>query len=226
MHVTLEDCGINWVPADGQRLFLDAAAGCLHTVEGRLVTSLQLPDGDRGTGEPGEAAARAAARGPLPSPQSSGSTTVRAGLVSAGPAVRTMLSSLDGSMTALRRGGRQLEIFDHATGNLFVEAPGAAEPGKTGRRDVDLLGFFWVQNEVGEPRLVMVTPLGLELYDLQVKRVGGWGLLGDVNVRHTTLGVSIFTSTRAASPKHHSSSHPSSSLSSSSSRAARACARR
>ncbi|KAK2075543.1 hypothetical protein QBZ16_001651 [Prototheca wickerhamii] len=172
MHVTLEDCGINWVPADGQRLFLDAAAGCLHTVEGRLVTSLQLPDGDRGTAEPGEAAARAAARGPLPSPQSSGSTTVRAGLVSAGPAVRAMLSSLDGSMTALRRGGRQLEIFDHATGNLFVEAPGAAEPGKTGRRDVDLLGFFWVQNEVGEPRLVMVTPLGLELYDLQPSRQG------------------------------------------------------
>lgn len=38
----------------------------------------------------------------------------------------------------------------------------------SGRRDVDLLGFFWVENEKREPRLVMVTPLGLELYDLQV----------------------------------------------------------
>ncbi|KFM22453.1 hypothetical protein F751_0100 [Auxenochlorella protothecoides] len=202
MHVVLEDQGVSWVPADGQQVLLDAGAGCLHTVEGRLVASIRLPGahpdvsgapataspvststspdrpGGRAWSPPGGSpppsqSPRTGARGPpaahtraLSREDSlASSATLRTGLVSAGPPVRGMLASLDGTLSALRRGGRQLEIIDHTTGNM--------------RRDVDLLGFFWVETTDHSPQLVMVTPPGLEIYGLQASTWDGpqwWGL--------------------------------------------------
>lgn len=143
-HVTAEPTGAGFLPQGGQQVFYDEAAGCIHLVEGRMITAVALPGGP-----PGNAAGLAGGGGggaqpwaspPRPSgghPDPSGydsdssaaSSTARAFLVSEGPPVRLIRSSLDGSLTALHRSARLVELHCHATGCMFVEAAGADKQG-------------------------------------------------------------------------------------------------
>ncbi|PRW59246.1 colon cancer-associated Mic1 [Chlorella sorokiniana] len=95
---------------------------------------------------------------------SAASSTARAFLVSEGPPVRLIRSSLDGSMTALHRSARLVECHCHATGCMFVEAAGADKQGRKSA-EVQLLGFFWTASQ-----LVMVTGAGLELHSVHPSR--------------------------------------------------------
>ncbi|KAL4448111.1 hypothetical protein ABPG75_005330 [Micractinium tetrahymenae] len=176
-HVVAEDSGVCFVPQPGQQLFYDEAAGCIHLIEGRMITAVALPPAHpaaaagRGGGSAGALAAGAAAAGrhrSSPSRDLSGydsdssiaSSTARAFLVSEGPPVRHIRSSLDGAFTALHRSARLVEVHCHATGNMFVEAAGADKAGRRGG-DPQLLGFFWTA-----AHFVMVTAAGLEVHSV------------------------------------------------------------
>lgn len=149
-HVVAEDSGVGFVPQPGQQLFYDEAAGCIHLIEGRMITAVALPQqqvggssggagppgsgGDAGSGSGASPSGRAAS----PSPELSGgyesdssiaSSTARAFLVSEGPPVRHIRSSLDGAFTALHRSARLVEVHCHATGNMFVETAGVDKAG-------------------------------------------------------------------------------------------------
>ncbi|KAL4859773.1 Arabinosyltransferase RRA3 [Chlorella vulgaris] len=159
-----------------QQLFFDEAAACIHLVEGRMITAVALPQpplyGSAATASAATASVAAATPAlrahsrsvSATSPELSGydsdssmaSTTARAFLVSEGPPVRHIRSSLDGAFTALHRSDRLVEVHCHGTGNMFVEAAGADKQGRKGC-DPRLLGFFWTA-----AHFVMVTAGGLE----------------------------------------------------------------
>eukprot|EP00887_Chlorella_sp_A99_P004606 scaffold4.g4606.t1 len=150
-HVVAEDTGVAFIPQPEQQLFFDDAAGCLHLVEGRMISCLELPvpkpprrprppparpeaelDGGGGGGAAGPAADGASAAASASDSDASdsdascttaSSATSRAFLVSEGPPVRLIRSSPDGAVTALWRSSRLVEFHDHRTGNMFVEAP-------------------------------------------------------------------------------------------------------
>ncbi len=138
-HVTAEPAGVGFLPQGGQQVFYDEAAACIHLVEGRMITAVALPGGPPSSQAGGAAAQPWASPtrppgGPQPDPSgydsdsSAASSTARAFLVSEGPPVRLIRSSLDGGMTALHR-ARLVELHCHATGCMFVEAPGADKQG-------------------------------------------------------------------------------------------------
>lgn len=139
-HVVAEDSGVGFVPQPGQQLFYDEAAGCIHLIEGRMITAVALPpaqpaaapSGSGGGGAAGGGRHRASPSRDLSgydSDSSIASSTARAFLVSEGPPVRHIRSSLDGAFTALHRSARLVEVHCHATGNMFVEAAGADKAG-------------------------------------------------------------------------------------------------
>ena len=141
-HVTAEPSGVGFLPQGGQQLFYDEAAACIHLVEGRMITAVALPGGPAasaaglggGTPPPWASPARAGGAHPADpsgydSDSSAASSTTRAFLVSEGPPVRLIRSSLDGGITALHRSARLVELHCHATGCMFVEAAGAAKQG-------------------------------------------------------------------------------------------------
>ena len=138
-HVTAEPTGCGFLPQPEQQLFYDEAAACLHLVEGRMITAVALPPPLYGDGR-AAAAAGASAAGSAPdlaaagydSDSSIASSTARAFLVSEGPPVRHIRSSLDGAFTALHRAARLVEVHCHATGNMFVETAGADKQGCVG----------------------------------------------------------------------------------------------
>jgi hypothetical protein len=153
-HVRAEPAGVTFLPQPEQQLFFDEAASCIHLVEGRMITAVALPSPPRngGTtaasvapvvpaafsgGPPSAAASLSRLSLSSASPELSGyesdssiaSVTARAFLVSEGPPVRLVRSSLDGAFTALHRSARLVEVHCHATGNMFVEAAGADKQG-------------------------------------------------------------------------------------------------
>ncbi|EFN57382.1 hypothetical protein CHLNCDRAFT_142780 [Chlorella variabilis] len=168
-HVTAEPVGVAFLPQPEQQLFFDEAAACIHLVEGRMITAVALPSPMYGGGAAVAAAAAASlsrlslsSSSPDPSGYDSdssvASTTARAFLVSEGPPVRHIRSSLDGAFTALHRSARLVEVHCHATGNMFIETAGADKQGRKGC-DPRLLGFFWTAAQ-----FVMVTAGGLEIH--------------------------------------------------------------
>lgn len=141
-HVTAEPTGVGFLPQGGQQVFYDEAAGCIHLVEGRMITAVALPGGLPGSAaglgggsgtQPWASPARPGGGHPDPSgydsDSSAASSTARAFLVSEGPPVRLIRSSLDGGLTALHRSARLVECHSHATGCMFVEAAGADKQG-------------------------------------------------------------------------------------------------
>lgn len=142
-HVTAEPTGCGFVPQPEQQLFYDEAAACLHLVEGRMITAVALPQPIYGDGRaagtvPAGASTPSGSSGDLAGPagyesdSSIASSTARAFLVSEGPPVRHIRSSLDGAFTALHRAARLVEVHCHATGNMFVETAGADKQGCVG----------------------------------------------------------------------------------------------
>ena len=142
-HVTAEPVGVAFLPQPEQQLFFDEAAACIHLVEGRMITAVALPSPMYGGGAAVAAAAAASlsrlslsSSSPDPSGYDSdssvASTTARAFLVSEGPPVRHIRSSLDGAFTALHRSARLVEVHCHATGNMFIETAGADKQGCVG----------------------------------------------------------------------------------------------
>lgn len=132
-HVVAEDSGVGFVPQPGQQLFYDEAAACIHLIEGRMITAVALPPA-HAAAAPGAGAGRHRASlsrdlSGYDSDTSIASSTARAFLVSEGPPVRHIRSSLDGAFTALHRSARLVEVHCHATGNMFVEAAGADKAG-------------------------------------------------------------------------------------------------
>ena len=126
-------------PPAAPQVFYDEAAGLLHLVEGRMITAVALPG--HASGGSGAAAAlwaspppggAAAASSGHDSDSSAASSTERAFLVSEGPPVRLIRSSLDGAFTALHRSARLVELHCHHTGCMFVEAAGADRGGCVG----------------------------------------------------------------------------------------------
>lgn len=139
-HVTAEPVGVAFLPQPDQQLFFDEAASCIHLVEGRMITAVALPqapprDAGAGVTPPHSSPLRSPQGSASPDPSgyesdsSAASTTARAFLVSEGPAVRLIRSSLEGAFTALHRSDRLVEVHCHATGNMFVEAAGADRQG-------------------------------------------------------------------------------------------------
>lgn len=140
-HVAAEPTGVAFLPQPEQQVFYDEAAGCMHLVEGRMITAVALPapmysgsggGGGNGAAIPGTASPAgdcAGGGGGYDSDSSQASSTARAFLVSEGPPVRLIRSSLDGGFTALHRSARLVELHCHLTGCMFVEAAGADRGG-------------------------------------------------------------------------------------------------
>ncbi len=134
-HVVAEDSGVGFVPQPGQQLFYDEAAACIHLIEGRMITAVALPPAhsaaalSTGAGSGRHRASLSRDLSGYDSDTSIASSTARAFLVSEGPPVRHIRSSLDGAFTALHRSARLVEVHCHATGNMFVEAAGADKAG-------------------------------------------------------------------------------------------------
>lgn len=131
-HVVAEDTGVGFVPQPGQQLFYDEAAGCIHLIEGRMITAVALPPVHASAAPSAAGRHRASASRDLSgydSDSSIASSTARAFLVSEGPPVRHIRSSLDGAFTALHRSARLVEVHCHATRNMFVETAGADKSG-------------------------------------------------------------------------------------------------
>ena len=135
-HVVAEDSGAGFIPQPEQQIFFDDTAGCLHLVEGRMISSVPLPEPRvaPGRGDPVAGAAAGAGAGAAGgagsgyesdgSSDSSTSTSSHAFLVSEGPPVRLIRSSPEGLHTALWRSASLVEMHSHVSGNLWVETPG------------------------------------------------------------------------------------------------------
>ena len=170
--VRAEPAGPGFAAAPGQQVFFDGTAGCLHVVEGRMISSVPLPPAGDTAGAGGAAGSSRAA-----AVDEEEGDLGRAYLVSEGPPVAFMAAAADGSITALQRSPRVIEFTDHLTGNLWVETP-AGEGGRGGwlgqpPPELAILGFFWASAPGCE--FVIVTTLGLETYCLQVRGEGGTG---------------------------------------------------
>lgn len=157
------------LPVDGEGVVVweDEYAGWVHAVEGRMVSAVRLEergpvkDGMQSSEEEGNRVFLK--RDGAIDSQSTSSYSEREWdqyfLAPEGPEIRCVCSSPDNvagmaSFTALQRGSSHVEVFHHATGQVFVLYPQMKE--------ALVVGVFWMSDRT----VVVVSSHGIELYHI------------------------------------------------------------
>eukprot|EP00890_Picochlorum_soloecismus_P003136 jgi/Picsp_1/3823/NSC_01335-R1_colon cancer-associated protein mic1-like containing expressed len=155
------------LPMDGEGVTIweDEYAGWVHAVEGRMVSAIRLEErlhGEEGMQFSEEEGNRVVLKqdGATDSESTSSYSEKEWDqyfLAPEGPQIRRVCSSPDGvagmaSFTALQRGSSHVEVFQHATGQMFVLYPQTKE--------AFVVGVFWMSDRT----VVVVSSHGVELY--------------------------------------------------------------